>query len=61
MTFKTTYAKNFYEYEYTAKEQKNGLFTLSCYCTDPDEFYCAHRSYTRKNVERDEIDKIFQM
>jgi hypothetical protein len=60
MTFKTTYAKNFYEYEYTAREQKNGLFSLSCYCTSPDGYYCGHKSWDRKDVTRDEIDNLFQ-
>ena len=61
MTFKVTYARNWYEYQYTARQQKNGLFTLDCYCTDPNDYYCAHKSYTRKDVERAEIEKIFKI
>jgi len=61
VTFKTTYARQWYEYEYTARAQNNGLFTLSCYCTDQDGYYCAHKSYTRTDVPREEIDRLFQM
>jgi hypothetical protein len=61
MTFKITYARKWYEYEYTARLQKNGLFTLSCYCTDPDGYYCAHKSYTVRDVSRNEIDRLFGM
>lgn len=61
MTFTSTYARNWYEYLYTARAQKNGLYTLDCYVTDPDGYYCAYKSFTRKDVERSEIDKIFGM
>lgn len=61
MTFKITYARNWYEYEYTARMQKNGQFRLDCYCTDPEGYYCAHKSWTRHNVERAEIDRFFDM
>lgn len=59
MSFTITYARKWYEFEYTARSQKDGLFTLSCRVIGPDGYYVAHRSYTRKDVARDEIDRIF--
>ena len=54
-----TYAHKWYEYNYSAIKQRNGLYKLTCRVTGPDGYYRAHMSYEKTDVEQADIDRIF--
>jgi hypothetical protein len=58
--YKITYACKWYEYQYTANPLRNGMYKLSCYCTDPNGYYCPSESWDRE-VTRKYVVRIFDL